>query len=94
MVKSSRISFSAFCEEMTRKYKTSNILSAPLMSVGTFIKWIFSWMAQMKIDFRKHVDPWCQYEPKKLACDGTHAGAALKNLNLQNPITRPAFVRL
>ena len=46
-------------------------------------------MTQMKIDFRQHIDPWCKYEPKILACDGTHVGAALKNLNLQNPITKP-----
>ena len=58
------------------------------MSVGTFVKWVFSWMSQMKIDFRKQIDPWCKYEPKMLACDGTHVGVALKNMNLQNPITK------
>ena len=42
-------------------------------------------MAQMKIDFRKEIDPWCKYDPKILACDGTHVGLSLRHLNLQNP---------
>ena len=58
------------------------------MSRKTFLKWIFSWMAQMKIDFRKEIDPWCKYDPEILACDGTHIGLSLRHLNLQNPITK------
>lgn len=57
------------------------------MSVPTFIKWIFSWMASMKIDFRKEVDPWCGHEPKVLACDGTHIGVSMRYMDLQNPVT-------
>lgn len=87
LVKSSKISFTAFCDEMTRRYKTNNILSAPFMSTATFVKWIFSWIAQMKIDFRQHIDPWCKYKPNILACDGTHVGVALKNLKLDKPVT-------
>lgn len=87
MVKNSRTSFTGFCEEMTRKYRTNNILSASFMSVPTFIKWIFSWMASMKIDFRKEVDPWCGHEPKVLACDGTHIGVSMRYMDLQNPVT-------
>ena len=45
-------------------------------------------MAQMKIDFRKEIDPWCKYDPKILACDGTHIGLSLRNLDLPNPITQ------
>ena len=74
---------------MARKYKTNDILSAPFISAVTYIKWIFSWMGQMKIDFRKHIDSWCKYEPQMLACDGDHVGVARRNLNLQNPITNP-----
>ena len=77
LVKSSKLSFTAFCDEMTRKYKTTNILSAPFMSVKTFVCWLFSWMACMKIDFSKEVDPWCKYQPKLLPGDGTHVGVAL-----------------
>ena len=69
LVKSSKISFTAFCADMTRKLRPANVLSCPFMSVGTFVKWVFSWMSQMKIDFRKEIDPWFKYEPKMLACD-------------------------
>ena len=57
------------------------------MSTNTFVKWIFAWMGSMKIDFRKEVDPWCQYEPKLLACDGTHVGVSIKHMKLNNPVT-------
>ena len=87
MVKASRISFTAFCKEMTERYRTNNMFSAPFMSVHTFIKWIFAWMASMQIDFRKEVDPWCKYIPKTLACDGTHVGISLRHLKLESPVT-------
>ena len=88
-VKSSRMSVTSFCNEMTRKYKTSNILSAPFMTISTFVTWIFPWMSSMQIDFRKEVDPWCKYEPKILACDGTHIGVSMKYMKVDNPITSP-----
>ena len=44
---------------------------------------VFGWLAAFQIDFRKHVDPWCGYSPEVLACDGTHMGVAVKNLDLQ-----------
>ena len=87
MVKNSKISFTAYCNEMTRKYHTTSPLSAPFMSTNTFVKWIFAWMGSMKIDFRKEVDPWCKYEPKFLACDGTHVGVSIKHMKLNNPVT-------
>ena len=89
MVKLSRMSFTGFCNEMTRRYKTTNILSVPFMSLDTFVKWVFAWMGSMKIDFRKEINPFCKYNPKILACDGTHVGISLKNLKLENPVTAP-----
>ena len=56
------------------------------MSPATFIKWLFSWIAQMEIDFRQHIDPWCEYKPKMLACDGTHVGVSLKYMNNQTSV--------
>ena len=87
MVKASKMSFSGFCSEMSRKYRTNNIFSAPFMSVRTFVKWIFAWMASMQIDFRKEIDPWCKYNPKVLACDGTHIGVSVKHMRLHDPVT-------
>ena len=53
------------------------------MSPVTFVKWFFSWIAQMEID------PWCRYEPHMLACDGTHVVVSLRQLSLQKSITKP-----
>ena len=72
---------------MTRKYRTTNPLSALFISSNTFLKWLFSWIGSMNIDFRKYVDPWCMYNPKVLACDGTHIGVSIKHLNLTTPVT-------
>ena len=83
LVKKTKIPFSAYCGEITRRYRTSNVLISP----NTFIRWFFRWLSAFKIDFRKHVDPWCEYTPEVLACDGTHIGVAVKNLDLQNPVT-------
>ena len=44
-------SFSAYCNELTRRYQTTNIHSGPFMSGNTFISWFFSWIAAFKIDF-------------------------------------------
>ena len=88
MVKNSKLSFTAYCNEMTRQYQsTSSHLAAPFMGTNTFVKWIFAWMGSMKIDFRKEVDPWCEYEPKLLACDGTHVAVSIKHMKLNNPVT-------
>ena len=83
-----KTSFTSFCNEMTRKYTTTNPLAAPFMSPNTFLKWLFSWIGSMNIDFRKHIDPWCLYNPKVLACDGTHIGVSIKHLNLATPVTK------
>ena len=43
----------------------------------------------MKIDFRKEIDPVYGYNPKVLACDGTHIGVSIKHLHLDKPVTQP-----
>ena len=88
LVKKSKISFSAFCSEMSRRYTTNEIDASPFISPNVFINWFFGWIAAFKIDFRKEVDPWCQHNPKLLACDGTHIGVAVRNLNIQDPVTK------
>lgn len=87
MVKTTKTSFTAFCNELTRRYRTTNMFSAPFMNIKTFVSWIFAWMASMEIDFRKEVDPWCKHKPKILACDGTHIGVSSRHLKLDNPVT-------
>ena len=59
------------------------------MSGNTFISWFFSWIAACKIDFQKEVDPWCEYKPRILACDGTHIGVSVRNMKLGKPATMP-----
>ena len=43
-------------------------------------------MASMQINFRKEVDPWCKYNTKTLACDGTHVGISLRHLKPESPV--------
>ena len=45
-------------------------------------------MGSMQIDFRKHVDPRCKYNPKILACDGTYTGVSMRQMNLTAPVTK------
>ena len=87
-VKTSKISFTGFCNEMTRVYKTTHTNGDPFMSVKTFICWFFGWLSAFKIDFRKEIDPYCGHNPKMLACDGTHIGVSLRHLRLDNPVTK------
>ena len=54
------------------------------MSPNTFIKWYFGWLSCFKIDFHKHINPWCNYNPKLLACDGTHIGVSVRNVMLDH----------
>ena len=89
LVRRTKTSFSAYCNELTRKYQTTNINAGPFMSGNTFIGWFFAWITAFKIDFRKEVDPWCEYKPKILACDGTHIGVSVRNMNLDMPVTMP-----
>ena len=43
-VKTSKISFTGFCNEMTWVYKTTHTNGDPFMSVKTFIGWFFGWI--------------------------------------------------
>ena len=74
---------------MTRKYNMNNPNSPSFMSINTFLKWFFGWMSNMKLDFRKEIDPICGYNPQILACDGTHIGVSIKHIQLDKPITQP-----
>ena len=82
LVHRTKSSFSAYCNELTRRYQTTNIHSGPFMSGNTFISWFFSWIAAFKIDFQKEVHPRCEYKPRILACDGTHIGVSVRNMKL------------
>ena len=88
-VHKTRCSFTAFCNEMTRRYQTANIMAGPFMSTNTFISWFFCWIAAFKINFHKEREPWCENKPPILACDGTHIGVSIRNLNLRMPVTEP-----
>ena len=83
-----RTSFGAFCAEMSIKCHTNNPMAAPFMSINTFISYFFGWLSNMKIDFRKKVDPECSYQPQILACDGTHIRVSIKHMRLENPNTK------
>ena len=86
-VQKMKTSFRGFCNEMTTRYETNQMPAYPFMSGNTFINFFFAWLSAFKIDFRKEIDPKCGYNPKILACDGTHIGVSSKNMNLQHPIT-------
>ena len=88
-VKSSKISFTGFCTQMTNYYKTTHTNPQPFMAVKTFIGWFFGWLSAFKIDFRKEIDPFCGYNPRVLVCDGTHIGVSLRHLKLEKPVTKP-----
>lgn len=65
-VRKGRFSFTAFCDVMTQRYKTTNPQGPNFMSPKTFGKWWLSWVAALKIDFRQEIDPICKYDPKML----------------------------
>ena len=88
-VKNMRTSFRGFCSEMTDRYQSNQSPGYPFMSGNTFVGYFFAWLAAFKIDFRKEIDPKCGYNPKILACDGTHIGVSGKNMNLEEPVTKP-----
>ena len=82
-----KTSFSGYCAEMTRRYITAMDNAPHFMSPNTFINWFFAWLASMKIDFRKHIDPQCGHDPPMLACDGTHIGVSIMNMELERTVT-------
>ncbi|XP_064627662.1 uncharacterized protein LOC135487619 isoform X2 [Lineus longissimus] len=85
---SSKISFSSFCDDMSRIYQSIHPASAPFMNKSTFVSWFFSWCGRMQIDFRTHIDPWCKFNPKSIAGDGTHIGMPFRNVNI-SPVEKP-----
>ena len=87
-VKTSKISFTGFCNQMTWVYKTTYSDAQAFMSVKTFIGWFFGWLSVFKIDFRKKINPFCGHNPKILACNGTHIGVSLRHLRLDHPVTK------
>ncbi|MCG8621712.1 MAG: hypothetical protein MJE68_06895 [Proteobacteria bacterium] len=88
-VQKMRTSFRGFCSEMSTRYQTNQCPGYQFLSGNTFVGYFFSWLAAFKIDFRKHIDPKCGYNPKVLACDGTHIGVSAKHLNLEHAVTKP-----
>ena len=88
-VRNTRCSFTSFCNEMTRRYQTTNIMAGPFMSPNNFISWFFCWISAFQIDFRKECDPWCGSKPPILACDGTHISISIRNMKLDRPVTDP-----
>jgi len=86
-VQHSKLSFTAYCDELSQRYKLFAFYSAGFMSRSTFVSWFFSWAGRMNIDFRAHIDPWCGRCPPVIAGDGTHIGLALRNLHI-DPIDK------
>ena len=86
LVTKSHISFTAFCKEMTRRYKTTARNSRAFLSTKTFIDYFFAWMSAFKIDYTSEVDPFCKHNPPMLACDGTHVGLASKFQSAPHPV--------
>ena len=89
MARKTKTSFTAFCTEMSRKYSTNSINAPSFMSPNTFVKWFFGWLGQMKIDFRKEINPWCGHDLEYLGCDGTHIGVNIKHMDLHKPVIMP-----
>ncbi len=84
MVSNAQVSITSYCDIVTSRYYFSKV---PFMSRNTFTDWIFSWMANFKIDFRNPCKS-CKYNPKILACDGTKLGMFFKNVSL-SPFESP-----
>ena len=84
-----KLTFTKFCTHQTAIYKSTNPNSAPFVSNHTFLDLFFSWIVNMRIDFRLEIDPWCGHDPEVLACDGTHIGVSVKLQQLDEPITKP-----
>ena len=92
MVLRSGCTFSGFCQLKNNNYQL-RADNARFMDPAVFIKWWFSWVANMKIDFRRPCDI-CGFEPKRLCCDGTNVGIGLRNANFEEistfePNTQP-----
>ncbi|XP_052769865.1 uncharacterized protein LOC128209731 [Mya arenaria] len=71
--------FSAYCQMKDELYRTRDP-KAKFMDATVFLKWWFSWAANMNIDFRQPCDI-CRYEPNRLCCDGTRVGVGFRHSN-------------
>ena len=91
-VMKSQITFSGYCDLITNQYKRLNKMSAPFMSVNTFLDWWFSWAGNFKIDFRTSCSL-CKDAPRMLACDGTKLGIRLRHSSV-SPIEKPTSQEL
>ena len=74
--------FSAFIQDMNRIYKSLGVSYPLFMSKSLIVDVAFGWLASMKIDFRKHIDPYCKHSPKILGCDATHVGPSLRHIDI------------
>ena len=75
---------------MTRRYQTNGSGAQPFLTLETTVSaYVFAWLSAFKIDFRTEIDPICKHDPSVLACDGTHTGVSVKNLDCQHPVTEP-----
>jgi hypothetical protein len=85
------MSFTAFCQIMSTTYQTTHPDSLPFVSTKTWVKWWFGWAVALKIDFRKHIDPFCGHDPPMLVVDGTHYGPAIRHavLTSADAVTGP-----
>ena len=80
----SETSFTAFCLLYSKRYMQKTV---QFMSHQTFIEYIFSWMANFKIDFRETCNA-CNFNPSILACDGTKLGFSSRKSSI-SPIETP-----
>lgn len=80
--------FSTYVERMDSIYQSNGCTPRQFCSKNTFTDAMFGWWANKKIDFREYIDPYCRYDPKVLACDGTHVGPALRTVRM-TPIEKP-----
>ncbi len=87
-VRRTKVSFTAFCNEMSNKYSSCHPMATRFMSRQTFIDVFFAWIVSFDLDFRAEIDPWCGHNPRKLAADGTHIGVSVKLANY-TPINEP-----
>ncbi|WAR02073.1 hypothetical protein MAR_008631, partial [Mya arenaria] len=78
--------FSAYCQMKDELYRTRDP-KAKFMDATVFLKWWFSWAANMNIDFRQPCDI-CRYEPNRLCCDGTRVGVGFRHSNFTE-ISKP-----
>ncbi len=85
-VMNSQYSLSCFCNVKDAAYKMAGS-KVSFMSRQTFTDWIFSWMVNFRIDFRKTCSL-CGSDPDMLAADATKIGIFFRNSSVE-PIEKP-----